>query len=631
MRRARRTMALVRLRSTARTRRRPVRPEPVPSAPSAMPSGGAPSQRPRRLPRRASLRIAIIAFVLLLLGGAATAVALTMPSVDAERSAVPVADSAPTLAVRIEHPRGVRADRVDARIDGERIDVDRIRVSEGGARVEIVAPTLADGTHEVQVAISQVGLLRRTVRTSWSIDVDTTAPAANILQPRPADDSAYVAPGVAEVGTSKVALTVGAEAGSTLSISSSSPRAGKPAQADAVDGTRRAVDVTLPEGPQVVTVVATDAAGNETRRRLRVLVDTVGPVMTIAAPPVVKTAALDVEISGRDPHGVDLSVQLDGQPIDDAVTVQTSTPAPFEPGATAGDEGSQDPAGGGDVDGAAAETTEAAAGDAAGTDADEADEADGDDTAIHPVAGTWKVSLPSGAYEGRHVLTVVATDAAGKASRSSRAFIVDSSETLGDSTGLRGGARGADVGELHQALITQGSATAAALGAELGGKVYGKATRDAVQKFQTQRGMEADGVAGSDTIAALTLKIVIDRGAHTLTLFRVGKVVKSWGVAVGSPKYPTPAGSFEIQTKEKNPTWTPPDSEWAKDAEVTPPGPDNPLGTRWMSIDGPIGIHGTNSPTSIGGSVSHGCIRMHIPDVEELFEMVSIGTPVTVV
>jgi lipoprotein-anchoring transpeptidase ErfK/SrfK len=128
----------------------------------------------------------------------------------------------------------------------------------------------------------------------------------------------------------------------------------------------------------------------------------------------------------------------------------------------------------------------------------------------------------------------------------------------------------------------------------------------------------------------MTLHIVVDRATHKLTLFRGGKAVKSWGVAVGSPQFPTPTGDFQIQSMQKNPTWTPPDSAWAKDAEVIPPGPDNPLGTRWMAIDGTVGIHGTNSPQSIGFSVSHGCIRMAIPDVEELYDLVAIGTRVTV-
>jgi lipoprotein-anchoring transpeptidase ErfK/SrfK len=82
---------------------------------------------------------------------------------------------------------------------------------------------------------------------------------------------------------------------------------------------------------------------------------------------------------------------------------------------------------------------------------------------------------------------------------------------------------------------------------------------------------------------------------------------------------------------QKDPIWTPPDSVWAKGEKVIPAGPDNPLGTRWMGIHDTVGIHGTNNPASIGYSQSHGCIRMRIPDVEELFDMVSIGTTVTVV
>ena len=77
--------------------------------------------------------------------------------------------------------------------------------------------------------------------------------------------------------------------------------------------------------------------------------------------------------------------------------------------------------------------------------------------------------------------------------------------------------------------------------------------------------------------------------------------------------------------------WTPPDSPWAQGALPIPPGPDNPLGTRWMGISAPnVGIHGTNDPASIGYSVSHGCIRMQIPDAERLFEMVYVGTTVTI-
>ena len=94
----------------------------------------------------------------------------------------------------------------------------------------------------------------------------------------------------------------------------------------------------------------------------------------------------------------------------------------------------------------------------------------------------------------------------------------------------------------------------------------------------------------------------------------------------------TPADYGPIVVMERNPTWNPPDSEWAKDAEPIPPGPGNPLGTRWMGISSPaVGIHGTPDAASIGYSVSHGCIRMKIPEAEWLFEHVDVGTPVYIV
>ena len=95
---------------------------------------------------------------------------------------------------------------------------------------------------------------------------------------------------------------------------------------------------------------------------------------------------------------------------------------------------------------------------------------------------------------------------------------------------------------------------------------------------------------------------------------------------------PDAARPFHIVVKWRNPWWYPPQSDWAKDAKPIPPGPGNPLGTRWMGISSPaVGIHGTPDPASIGYSVSHGCIRMLIPEVEWLFNQVDIGTPVYIV
>jgi lipoprotein-anchoring transpeptidase ErfK/SrfK len=82
---------------------------------------------------------------------------------------------------------------------------------------------------------------------------------------------------------------------------------------------------------------------------------------------------------------------------------------------------------------------------------------------------------------------------------------------------------------------------------------------------------------------------------------------------------------------QKNPWWYPPDSDWAKDAEPVPPGPSNPLGTRWMGLDREdVGIHGTPDSGSLGGFASHGCIRMYIPSAEKLYSLVDVGTPVII-
>ena len=126
--------------------------------------------------------------------------------------------------------------------------------------------------------------------------------------------------------------------------------------------------------------------------------------------------------------------------------------------------------------------------------------------------------------------------------------------------------------------------------------------------------------------------VVIKRGANTLSLYQGMRFVKSFGVATGQQQYPTPLGRFRVLVKWKNPWWYPPNSPWAQGKEPVPPGPGNPLGTRWMGISSPgVGIHGTPDPGSIGYSVSHGCIRMRISDAEWLFNRVTVGTTVFIV
>ncbi len=126
--------------------------------------------------------------------------------------------------------------------------------------------------------------------------------------------------------------------------------------------------------------------------------------------------------------------------------------------------------------------------------------------------------------------------------------------------------------------------------------------------------------------------IVIRRNSNRLLLYGGMKYRRFFAVATGQSQYPTPLGRFTIVVKWRNPWWYPPHSPWAEGQQPIPPGPDNPLGTRWMGLSAPgVGIHGTPSDASIGYSVSHGCIRMHIPQAEWLFNHVEIGTTVFIV
>jgi L,D-transpeptidase ErfK/SrfK len=127
--------------------------------------------------------------------------------------------------------------------------------------------------------------------------------------------------------------------------------------------------------------------------------------------------------------------------------------------------------------------------------------------------------------------------------------------------------------------------------------------------------------------------IVIHRGINRLYLYNGTHLVRVFPVATGQPAWPTPLGHFEIVVKQKNPWWYPPTQDsWAAGAKPVPPGPGNPLGTRWMGLSAPgVGIHGTSEPWSIGHSESHGCIRMQIPAAEWLYNRVRVGTPVFII
>lgn len=135
------------------------------------------------------------------------------------------------------------------------------------------------------------------------------------------------------------------------------------------------------------------------------------------------------------------------------------------------------------------------------------------------------------------------------------------------------------------------------------------------------------------TEESLGTAILVDISERRLYLYEKGALVKDYGVAVGAPGYSTPRGNFQIVQKRYMPTWSNPGSAWAAGMPASiAPGPSNPLGTRALNLDAPgIRIHGTSKDGSIGTAASHGCMRMHRWDIEDLYDRVEVGTPVFIV
>ena len=125
--------------------------------------------------------------------------------------------------------------------------------------------------------------------------------------------------------------------------------------------------------------------------------------------------------------------------------------------------------------------------------------------------------------------------------------------------------------------------------------------------------------------------LTVDRSNFELTLWKELEPVKTYTVAIGAVGFDTPVGVYSIQNKAVNPAWNVPDAEWAGDlaGTVVPGGtPENPLKARWLGIYDGAGIHGTDAVSSLGTAASHGCVRMAIPDVIELYDQVPVGTPI---
>ena len=125
--------------------------------------------------------------------------------------------------------------------------------------------------------------------------------------------------------------------------------------------------------------------------------------------------------------------------------------------------------------------------------------------------------------------------------------------------------------------------------------------------------------------------LVAERNAFQLHLYKNLELARSYTVAVGALGFDTPAGLYHIQNKAVNPAWSVPNSDWAGDlaGTVVPGGvPENPLKERWLGIYDGAGIHGTDQTYSLGTAASHGCIRMSIPEVIELYDQVPVGAPI---
>jgi hypothetical protein len=140
----------------------------------------------------------------------------------------------------------------------------------------------------------------------------------------------------------------------------------------------------------------------------------------------------------------------------------------------------------------------------------------------------------------------------------------------------------------------------------------------------------APEVSKEEVAAQYPSYLTLDRSSFTLRLWKNLKLAKTYTVAVGQEGLETPEGLYQIEAMEENPVWNVPESDWAGSlaGQTIPPGPSNPIKARWMAIYEGAGIHGTEETSSLGTAASHGCVRMAIPDVEELYEEVEVGTPI---
>ena len=498
------------------------------------------------------------------------------PSVDPITPApgASVSDQHPTITVGV--PSDARLGDLHVTVDGRDATAD---ARSDNGHLAVVAPQkLKEGTHSVSVSFSSSNVFARTVSKKWAFTVDTSPPKLKLTSPEA--EALLARRAVRFAGT--------AEPGSTVKVAYAK---GSTSATAAADGAWKVV-ARLPEGAVTATVTSTDAAGNSTTSVRRVAVDTTAPAIDVSAP------ARGAKITETDQPLVYGTVRSDNpRALKYAVTVNGTRVAVIK-----------------GTDAASPSSLDASYGQTASTPTTL--EIDGRRFAL--AVGT----LP----QGTNRIVVTAKDRAGNVAKVTRVVQVNSTDEFGTAD-IVAGARGADVVALQKRLRESKVYPKKAKFTGL----YDPTTKKSVTRYQTRFHLPITGVVDTRTRSAMVGRIVVNLGQRKLRLIRDGHVVKTYSIAVGQPAHPTPTGEYEVNDKQKNPAWYPPDSPWAAELSTIPAGPGNPLGTRWIGTTAPaIGIHGTYADSSIGYAASHGCMRMHIPDVEELFEQVQLGMKVSI-
>jgi lipoprotein-anchoring transpeptidase ErfK/SrfK len=138
-------------------------------------------------------------------------------------------------------------------------------------------------------------------------------------------------------------------------------------------------------------------------------------------------------------------------------------------------------------------------------------------------------------------------------------------------------------------------------------------------------------ITTAEVAARYPTYLTVSQAEYTVRLWKNLKLVKSYPIAVGQPAYPTPYGLFSVESKQVDPVWSVPNSPWAGELAGTVVAggtAENPLVARWIGVTDGVGFHGTNEDYSVGTPASHGCMRMHVSDIIDLYDRVEVGTPV---